>query len=138
MLDKVAENGGKQGIRWHCVESASRLYAIQRQMCWPACRRAANGSRITAALPACLFEATSPGVGDAAANIRRIGSGRADCLALLLVAKHAKSLPPDDLRQLGLIASGGGQVSGILQTQAAWLYLKLAGKVDEGLSAIFK
>jgi len=139
VLDKGAENGGKQGDPLALeIESASRLYAIQPADVLARLAAAPDDSQHQQALLLGLFEATSTDVGDAAANIRRIGSGRSDCLALLLVAKHAKSLPPNDLRQLGLIASGGGQVSGILQTQAAWLYLKLAGKVDESLPAIFE
>jgi hypothetical protein len=84
-----------------------------------------------------LFETGSARAGEAAGALPRIGSGRADSLALLLQAKHAKTLAPDQLRQLGTIASGGGRVSAILQVQAAWLYLKHTGKTDQAIAAVF-
>jgi len=120
------------------IEAAARLFTTQPQEVLARLAAAPDDSTHQQAILLGLFETTSPEVSDAAANIRRIGSGRADSLALLLIAKHADSLPPNDLRQLGLIASGGAQVSDILQTQAAWLYLKFAGKVEEGLAAVFK
>jgi len=120
------------------IEAASRLFTLQPQEVLSRLAAAPDDGLHQQAILLGLFEAKSTDVADAAAALRRIGSGRADCLALLLIAKHATSLPPDDLRQLGLIASGGGQVSDILQTQSAWLYLKLAGKVDEGLAAVFQ
>lgn len=83
-----------------------------------------------------LFDVDDPRVGQAAAELRRIGTGRADSLALLLMAKHLPSLTPADLEGLGLIAAGGGRVSEALETQAGWLYLKHTGRTDVVLSTI--
>jgi hypothetical protein len=83
-----------------------------------------------------LFETTAPEVGQAAAALPRIGSGQADSLALLLVARHSATLNDQQKQQLGLIAAGGGRVSEILQVQAAWLYLKRTGQVDRALAAV--
>jgi hypothetical protein len=74
---------------------------------------------------------------EAIRRIRRIGAGLADSLALLLLARHADALEGDDLRQLGVIAAGGGRVSIGLQAEAAWLYLKHTGAVDQALSRVF-
>ncbi len=71
-----------------------------------------------------LLDSSSPKAGQAAGSVRRIGAGHADSLALLLIAKHAAKLEPGDLYRLGMIAQGGGRVSNVLRTQAAWLYLK--------------
>jgi hypothetical protein len=138
VLDRGKEFGSGQGDPSALeIEAAARLFTTQPQEVLSRLAAAPDDSTHQQAILLGLFETTSPEVSDAAANIRRIGSGRADSLALLLIAKHADSLPPSDLRQLGLIASGGAQVSDILQTQAAWLYLKLAGKIEEGLKAVF-
>lgn len=83
-----------------------------------------------------LLDVHSPAAGKAAGKLRRIGSGRADSLALLLVAKHAESLPDEDLRQLGLIGAGGGRLGDGLQVQAAWLYLKHSGHLGTALSRV--
>ncbi|MCP3905333.1 MAG: hypothetical protein GY715_17030 [Planctomycetes bacterium] len=85
-----------------------------------------------------LFDSRSPAAGAAASGIRRIGAGRADTLALLLIARHNDELAPEDVRRLGLVASGGGRVSGGLQTQAAWLYLKHTGGINRALKLVFE
>lgn len=84
-----------------------------------------------------LFDSESPKVGEAAQQIRRIGAGRADSLALLLIAKHSSTLDAEQIRQLGMIASGGGRVSSVLQTQAAWLYLQHTGNIEKALARLF-
>jgi hypothetical protein len=84
-----------------------------------------------------LLDATPSSASQAAAGIRRIGAGRADTLALLLMARHAETMDPDDIRQLGLVAAGGGRVSDGLQVQAAWLYLKHADAINRALAQIF-
>jgi len=85
-----------------------------------------------------LFDARSPAAGAAASGIRRIGAGRADTLALLLIARHATELPKGDIKRLGIVAAGGGRVSDGLQTQAAWLYLKHTGDIDRALKQVFE
>jgi len=83
-----------------------------------------------------MFDTDSAEAGRAAQTVRRIGSGRADSLALLLLARHAESINEEDLQQLANIASGGGQVSDVLQVQATWLYLKHADRLDEALAEV--
>jgi len=83
-----------------------------------------------------LFDVPDPRVGEAAGQLRRIGAGRADSLALLLMAKHLPALAPEDLETLGLIASGGSTVADTLRVQASWLYLKHAGRLDDALRTI--
>ena len=46
-------------------------------------------------------------------------------------------LTPEQIKQLGTIACGGGRVSEILEVQAAWLYLKLTGQADQALAKVF-
>jgi hypothetical protein len=55
----------------------------------------------------------------------------------LLDAKHSPALSDDELKQLGLVVSGGGRVSDVLQIQAAWLYLKHTNQVQAALGTIF-
>ena len=70
------------------------------------------------------MQSQHPGVAEVVSQIRRIGSSRADSLALLLLARTNENLSPNDLQQLGRISAGGGQLTNTLQIQAAWLYLK--------------
>ena len=69
----------------------------------------------------------------AARALERIGAGRADSLALLVIARNAEALSADELAMLGVVAAGGGRVSDGLQTQAAWLYVRHAGAEDIAL-----
>ena len=84
-----------------------------------------------------LLESPSPAAGDAARLVKRIGFGRADSLAMILIAKHTPRLTADELHELAVIASGGGRVSDMLQMQAAWLYLKHTSTIERALVETF-
>ncbi len=84
-----------------------------------------------------LMDVHDESVGEAASTIRRIGAGRADSLALLLMAKNLPTLEVEQINRLGMIASGGGRVSAVLQTQAAWLYVQHTGNVEKALGRLF-
>ena len=56
-------------------------------------------------------------------------------LRLLLIAKHRRSLPRNQLDELGLLVRGGG-LSGPLRIQAAWRYLVLTEQVDVALKEV--
>ncbi len=84
-----------------------------------------------------LLESNLPTAGRVAEGIKRIGFSRADSLALILIAKHAEQISPEQLQQLGVIASGGGLVVPTLEAQAAWLYLKHAAKIEQALAVTF-
>ncbi len=119
------------------VEATARLFEIDPDGVLARLNKAEDDSALQQAILLGLFEADSPRIGEAAAALPRIGSGRADSLALLLQAKHAKTLTADQLKQLGTIASGGGRVSEILQVQAAWLYLRHSGKTEQAIAEVF-
>jgi hypothetical protein len=85
-----------------------------------------------------LFESDSPRAGELAAQLPRIGAGRADSMALLLVARHERPLSDEDVRRLALIAAGGGRVSDVLQAQAAWLHLKHTGRAGAALAGVLE
>lgn len=119
------------------VEATARLFEIDPDRVISRLARTEDDSPGQEVLLLGLFNSRSPAAGAAAGRVRRIGAGRADSLALLLIARHADSLPEDDLRQLGMIAAGGGRVSEGLQVQAAWLYLKLTNTIDQALGRVF-
>jgi hypothetical protein len=84
-----------------------------------------------------LLSSESPRAGELAAGVPRIGFGRADSLAIALMAKHAETLTPDQLKGLGLLASGAGMMSPSLQVQAAWLYLRHADLTELAMAKLF-
>lgn len=120
------------------VIASSRLFEINPDAVIERLDRAEDDGITQRAILMGLLESQSPAAGAAAGRIRRIGFGEADSLALILIAKHAETLDQDMLFQLGVIASGGGRVSEVLQTQAAWLYLKHAGQVEKALAETFE
>lgn len=118
------------------VTAAAALGKLRLEDVLDRLRRAEDDGTVQQALLLALFDSDDPRVGRAAAELRRIGSGRADSLVLLLMAKHLAALSDDDLASLGLVASGGGRVSAPLQTQAAWLYLKQTGRLALAIDMI--
>ncbi len=84
-----------------------------------------------------LMRCDGADIGAAAKKLRRIGSSRADSLTLILAARHTDTLTEAEIKQLGLIAASGTQLAPALQAQAAWLYLKHTGKIEQALNRIF-
>lgn len=138
MIDRLAGTANEQNNAVAlAVQSTSKLFEIDQQAVLDRLRQAEDDSLQQQAILLGLFETTSPAAGQAAGALRRIGSGRADSLAFLLMAKHSKTLSPGDTEQLGQIAAGAGRVSDILQIQAAWMYLKHTGQVQAALATVF-
>lgn len=117
--------------------AAARLFEINPQAVIDRLLDVVDDSLTQEAILMGLLDSPSPEAGIAASQVKRIGYGRADSLALILIAKHATKLSSDELRDLGVIASGGASVSDILQAQAAWLYLKHSNLLETALAAVF-
>ena len=116
--------------------AAARLFEINPQAAIDKLVEAADDSLTQEAILLGLFDSRAPSAGEAARRVKRIGYGRADSMALILIAKHAVHLSKSELQDLGVIASGG-RVSAVLQAQAGWLYLKHAGQLEQTLAMIF-
>ncbi len=121
------------------IEATSRLVAIDPARAASLLDEAARGS--TAILEALLVGLLASEAGDAAAAVAAevLGkaSRRADSMAILCIARNAESLPKPQLDALGVVAAGGGGLDPSLQTQAAWLFLKLSGQAEAAMSSIF-
>jgi len=137
IADVKADGIGQSERNARAVEATARLFEIDPDRVVKRLAEAGDDSLAQEVLLLGLFNSHSAAAGAAAQHVRRIGAGRADSLALLLIARHAEALEEDDLRQLGMIAAGGGRVSEGLQMQAAWLYLKHAHRIDQALSRVF-
>jgi hypothetical protein len=120
----AARSQGQRQRIGRAVTATARLFEIAPDRVVERLAEVEDDSLTQEAMLLGLLDSSSPKAGQAAGSIRRIGAGHADSLALLLIAKHAEKLDPDDLYRLGMIAQGGGRVSNVLRTQAAWLYLK--------------
>lgn len=57
-------------------------------------------------------------------------------LGILLLAKHSSELPMQQLRDLGLLVRGGGNLRSPLRLQAAWRYLALTNQIDTALNHV--
>ena len=119
------------------LTAAERLFDIDRKALLERLDRAPDDGLTQQTILLALLEVRSPEAGEAVRRLRRIGSGRADSLALLVIARQAEELSAEEVYQLGVIASGGGLVSDVLQVQAGWLYLKLTGRIEQALAETF-
>lgn len=138
LIDRLTHAGPQPGDSVAlAVQATTRLFELDSSAVLGRLAAAPDDSPQQQALLLGLFEVHSPEVSEAAKSLRRIGAGRADSMTLLLLARHAETLDPADVRQLGTIAAGGGRVSPVLQVQAAWLYLKHAGQLEAALAAAF-
>lgn len=136
LVDRITDQSTSDHVAL-AVTAASRLHRTDPNAVMTRLAASTDDSSLQQALLLGLFETEAAAVGETARTIRRIGSSRADSLALLLVAKHSKAMQPADIEQLGKIASGGGNVSEVLQVQAAWMYLKHTGQAASSLALLF-
>jgi hypothetical protein len=120
------------------VRATAALYSRDTEAVKALLAKADDDSVMQEAILLGLFESSDEAVGELARSIRRIGAGRADSIALLLVARSPGPLEEPDLQQLGRIASGAGPVSDVLRVQAAWLYLRRTGGIDRAIEQIFE
>ncbi len=139
LIDRVEADNPVERARRSEVAfiAAAHLFEISPEAVLDRLDRAQDNSLTQQALLMGLLESRSPSAGTAARQVDRIGFGLTDSLALLLVAKHAETLTDAEKRQLGVVASGGGRLAPSLQAQAAWLYLKHDGAIEQGLVEIF-
>jgi hypothetical protein len=138
LVDSVeGDPQGRDGRVEMAITASARLLQIDHETLIRRLLRAEDDGLTQQAILMGLLKSRSPVAGVAARQVKRIGFGRADSVALILIAKHAEQLTPQELSDLGVIASGGGRISAVLQTQAAWLYLKHTKKIDQALADTF-
>jgi hypothetical protein len=125
------------------IEAATRTFEINPESLLTRLQNVEDDSPAQQTMMLGLLDAskaTAEGYSKAVATasaIRRIGSGKADSIVLLFIAKHASSLSEPDTQQLGRLAAGGGRLPDALQMQAAWLYLKHTGRIEKALAQAF-
>lgn len=69
---------------------------------------------------------------------RKYDNVNAQGLKLLLLAKHGVSLSPAELKALGVLVRGGGNLPDTLRLQAAWAYLKQTKQGEAALAKALK
>ena len=137
LLDRIdSDRREKPGHTALAIRAVAALVDINPQLVLERLAQSKDDGIQQQAILLGLFETRLPIAGQAAASIKRIGLGRADSIALILLAKHAPALSPEDKVRLGTIASGGARITGSLQTQAAWLYLRHAGVLSNALTLL--
>jgi hypothetical protein len=138
LLDAVVgDRRGRDERAELAMTATARLFEIDPETVRQRLVQVPDDSLTQQAMLLGLLEPRSAAAGEAAREVKRIGFSQADSVALILIAKHAQPPSPEELEQLGVIASGGGRVSEGLRTQAAWLYLKHASKIEQALAETF-
>jgi hypothetical protein len=73
---------------------------------------------------------------EVAATMRGKSSRSGEAMIAVLGARHADSVSEDVLRELATVAGGGTGVSPVIQTQAAWLWLRHAKRTDDAIALL--
>ncbi len=137
LIDRVEGPELGRGIRANlAIDAAARLIEIDPEAIKKKLSTIEDDSLTQEAVLLGLLNARTPRAGDAASVVKRLGAGRADSMALILLARYAGTLSQADISQLGRIAGGGGRVDESLQVQAAWLYLRHANRTEQALNAL--
>lgn len=83
-----------------------------------------------------LASAGSPDASKAALSARGRTSRTGEAMIDVLAARHAATCDEAALRELATIAGGGANVSSVIRTQAAWLWLRHAGRTADAIAAL--
>ncbi len=138
MIERVGEPSETPGDAFTlAIIAASKLAQINPGVARSLLRESKDDSARQQAILMGLLASPIPELGAEAKSLRRIGLGRADSLATILMARHLEELEPADLQQLKVIAAGGGRVADVIQVQAAWLYLRHTDSVERALAEVF-
>jgi len=135
LLNRETRRDLAAGISDLAIEACSRLAAADPAGLERRLLAAEQDQALQELLLYGLYSAGTPEAAAIAAKVRGKVSRTGESLALLLVARHASTLPEADLKQLALITAGGGRIEEPLETQAAWLYAKLSGRGPEAIAA---
>ena len=137
MLDASLQTGAtSQDAVAIGISAAAALNELDRTIIPARLEGAPDDSLEQQVLLLSLLDWADTSIATSIAGIRRIGSSRADSLALLLLARSTDELSDDDTHQLGVIAAGGGRLSDPLQVQAAWIYLRRTGELDQAMTEV--
>ena len=121
------------------IEATTRLASLDPDRLAPLVEEAARSDE--AILEALMVGILAADDRAAAARLGRLVLGksgrRCDSLALLAIARTDESLSREELDQLGVAAGGGGRLDPALQVQAAWLFLRRSGRLDQALAGVF-
>jgi hypothetical protein len=121
------------------IEATTRLATLDPDRLAPMLEKSAVGNE--AILEALLVGILAAEDRQAAARLGRLVLGKAsrrcDSLALLCIARTDEPLSRDELELLGIAASGGGRLDPALQVQAAWIFLRKSGRIDQALAGVF-
>lgn len=118
------------------LDCASRLALVDPGALEPLIRGASAEPQYQEILILALGSAASPEAADAALRVRGSLTRRGDALAVLAAARGQATLGPDLLRELGIVAAGGGNLDPTLLVQSAWLFARHSGRAEEALARI--
>jgi hypothetical protein len=119
-----------------CIDASARLVQRAPGQLKQVLDAAEDDGPVQEAILMGLANSRSASAGELASSVRRIGAGRGDSVALVVLSRHQEKLSPQDLAQLGRLAGGGGRIDDTLQAQAAWLWLKHADRLDAAMPRI--
>lgn len=138
LIDRVEIDEPGRGQRATlAIDAANRLMDIDPEAMIERMKTIEDDSLTQEAVLVGLLNSRSPRAAEAGLLVKRLGSGRADSMALVLIARHSEKLSAEDLQQLGRVASGGGKVDSAVQILAAWLFIKHSGRTEQALTQLF-
>jgi hypothetical protein len=134
MIDSIAEGPPARADQVsRAVAAAGELMKLEPERLIRRLTQAEDGSLLQEVLLMGMLTEQSGAALRATRELERVGAGRADSLAVLVIARNSDALSADELEMLGVVAAGGGRVSDGLQTQAAWLYVQHVGAAESAL-----
>ena len=136
VLDRFLENLESDSFsemdRVLAIEATYRLLELDPDYLMKRLQSTPDDSPLQEVMLNGMLRYRAPGMLDVVSSIRRIGMSTPDALALMLLARESTELEDAEIRQLGLLASGGS-LSDQLQAQAAWLYLKHTDRLESAM-----
>jgi len=109
--------------------AAQQLIGFAREDLVSRAARLSGKSQVPESIVAAMCDLGTPDATALARMMRGKLAQRGESMALVTIAKTEPNLNPNELRELGRIAGGGGRVEEPIQIQAAWLFVRNSNKV---------
>lgn len=118
------------------LDAARRLALVDPSALEKLINKAKDEQQVQEILVLALCDAASPEAAAVARRVRGSFTRRGDALAILAIARGEAKLDAEILKELGIVAAGGGNLDPTLLVQAAWLFARHSGRSDEALSQL--
>ncbi len=123
-------------FRSMALDAGQRLAKIDPEAMVTRLRTNATDRDASELIVTAIYSSNNPVAASGAVAMRNVLGRTAACMACMASARASQTPDPAVLREVGVAASGGGDLSINFRTQAAWIFLAKSGQADRAIQSL--